>query len=221
MNIKKIRFLSKTWAVVPILITLLGASYKLGYDISKERLGHLEKLVQEYRESSNLNTAETIASLKQAADRFNFSKSERDRFDSVSVYSSECGSRGKQSEERIKLLGDTLKIFRDSASLLYSALKTLSDELRKCAVNAKPFTLREGQAADVVKNKVSIGVSRIYSTHALINVNNQQKTMQPGNTLRFFQNSYNCRLTVMGIVKSREVKVSCNCERIFLSNAGR
>jgi len=65
--------------IVTLIIALIGAAYKFGTDISSERVEHLEQLVAELKESSNLNYPDTIKALRDASNALALNKGEQEK----------------------------------------------------------------------------------------------------------------------------------------------
>jgi regulator of replication initiation timing len=189
-----IRFLNENFNSVSIGITmvsilvvlLISTPAYLAWTAQSARITLLEERNEDLKESTDWKLPATIQSLNEVSERVRLETDEREKLESLAT-----------ENETLRSDNDKLK---DSVATLEERVGSLEAELKKSVASTDTFELSEGQSADLIENRVTMGVATIYSNYAQVNLNNEQQSLDVGNSTTFPYAEQECTITLKEII---------------------
>jgi hypothetical protein len=202
--------------IFSVVISVVGGVFYLGFSINSARVEHLKEIVDEYKNSNQLDAPGLLSSLRQSANALTLSASERHALDDAKARVDEYASRIGSCEAKLKVVEGkvtqmTEKNAKDQAQ--YSAaLRNLKVELESYIAESSEIKVRGGVAVELIPNKVMLGVGSVYSSYAVININSETTPINIGESKKIFSDTRECVLWLTGLdVKNNEGTFKLNC----------
>lgn len=170
--------------IVPAIISAIGGSYYLGSQTSSERVTHYKELIDEYKSSSELNAPEFLKSLNRVAKSIELSEKEKNEFAGLQIQMAEKSSQLVQCHNEVESISSTSRDNLSQCNLRNEKLQInvdeLSNELAILNVKSSSFSLKSGEAQELIPNTLSVGVQDIYSNRAYVTFDNDTKNLYVG-----------------------------------------
>jgi Na+/phosphate symporter len=186
------------WHKVSTLIKALGligltisTTAIVVWNVRKDRVEQLEHEVAVLKDSKDWKLPETLKSLNEISEKVRLQQEERNRLTNLAEVNDSLSK--KTNEQQVEI--DKLK----------ESVDTLQIELKKSMVKASPVELSQGQATELIKNNITLGVKYIYTDHVQINLNNDSRDIEVGNKIEFPFANQKC-VVILNQIKTVENK---------------
>lgn len=212
--------------LVPVVVTIIGGAFALGHSINSAQVEHQKEIIEEYKNSSQLDAPNLISALRQSANALKLSATERHALDEAKTRVDEyarrigvCEVKLKESEQKItKMTESSTKEQTQCAA----QIQNLKSELESYVPETKDIKLKLGIAAELIRGKVMLGINAIYNSRAFINVNSDTIFLNVGESTKIKSDRRDCDLWLTGVdEKAGEgiFKLNCPIERKLTSTS--
>lgn len=212
--------------LVPVVVTIIGGAFALGHSINSAQVEHQKEIIEEYKNSSQLDAPNLISALRQSANALKLSATERHALDEAKTRVDEyarrigvCEVKLKESEQKItKMTESSTKEQTQCAA----QIQNLKSELESYVPETKDIKLKLGIAAELIRGKVMLGINAIYNSRAFINVNSDTIFLNVGESTKIKSDKRDCDLWLTGVdEKAGEgiFKLNCPIERKLTSTS--
>lgn len=202
--------------IAPIIVSIIGGTFYLGLSINSARVEHLKEIVDEYKRSNQLDAPGLISSIRQSANALTLSATERQALAETQVRVDEYAQRigvceGKLSgyKSEIVKIKESLSRNQSQCSETVRALKT---ELNSYISESSEIKATKGTAAEVIPNKVMLGIQSIYENRAVININKETVFISVGESKEIINSGRVCDLWLQSVDTKDDVatfKLNC------------
>lgn len=173
-----------------VIGTIIGATSYTTWEVRKDYIEDLKNQVSVYNQAESWKLPETLKSLNIISDKLQSQLSASEEIKklkhNIAVYeSTEAKSKSMLSEANANV------------KKLEGQISTLEYNLRKSLAEQTQFTLKEGQAAELVKNRIIFGMSGIGPGYILANVNNDPVNIRIAGSTSITVDNELCTITLM------------------------
>ncbi|WP_407434764.1 hypothetical protein [Lelliottia sp.] len=202
--------------LVPIALTIIGGAYALGHAINSAQVEHQKEIIEEYKNSSQLDAPNLISALRQSANALTLSATERRVFDDaktrVDEYAGRIGACDVKLKEAEKKITEMTEHFTKEQAQCSAKIKNLKVELESYVPETKEIKLKLGIAAELIPGKVMLGINSVYNNRAVIYVNSDTIFLNIGESTRIKSDKRECNLWLTGVdEKEGEGIFKLNC----------
>lgn len=187
-----------TWpialTVTPLIVTAAAGFIYLTLNINKAHIEALESEIKTYEKSNTWKLPETLKQLNKVSDKLLNQIDTQDNISRIKIENLELST--KQKDLEAALSSATLE--RDQ---LQKKVDSLSSELRASLLKSFTFQISEGESMELVKNRVTLGLSTVYSSSVSSNVNNDNLSLDIGGNTKISYMNHSCTLTLTKVVR--------------------
>lgn len=202
--------------LVPVVVTIIGGAFALGRSINSAQVEHQKEIIEEYKNSSQLDAPNLISALRQSANALKLSATERHVLDDAKARVNEyarrigaCDVKLKESEQKITQMTEG---FTKEQTQCVAQIGNLKSELESYVPETKDIKLKLGIAAELIRGKVMLGVGAIYNNRAVIYVNSNTIYLNVGESTKIKSDRRDCDLWLTGVdEKAGEGIFKLNC----------
>ncbi|SEP91979.1 TMF family protein [Pseudomonas sp. NFPP19] len=194
----------RVWLIAGALAVIGSAIIGLTWSNRMDYLDELKNEISSRKEASEWKVPETIKRLKSASEKLDAQLASMEAIDSLKVKNRELEKANTDLTEALTKSASELVQQNEHAS-------RLAAELKLTLLPAKEFVLMDGESAELIKNRVTLGVYHIYPSWVVVTLNNEQETMYAGNhkTIKSFNGT--CTLTLKKLA-AINVTFSLTCD---------
>ncbi|ELN9421166.1 MULTISPECIES: hypothetical protein [Enterobacter] len=202
--------------LIPVVISFIGGAYAVGQSINSAQVEHQKEIIEEYKNSSQLDAPNLISALRQSANALKLSATERHALDDAKTRVDEyarrigvCEVKLKESEQKITQMTESSTKEQTQCA---AQIQNLKSELESYVPETKDIKLKLGIAAELIRGKVMLGIGAIYNSRAVINVNSDTIFLNVGESTKIKSDRRDCDLWLTGVdEKAGEVIFKLNC----------
>lgn len=184
--------------IIPLAISVIGGAFYLGFAINSSRIEHFKDIIEEYKESSQLDAPGLLSSLRQSSMALTLSASEKRAFDEAKERVDEYAGRIGVCDAKLISAEDTLRKMKENFAkkeVQYTAsIDDLKKEIKSYVKESTNITVRRGHAVELIPNKTMLGLSSIFSDSAMININSDSMMINVGEGKSITSESRKCIL---------------------------
>ncbi|WP_146038501.1 MULTISPECIES: hypothetical protein [unclassified Pseudomonas] len=178
------------WSIIGFLTTVVGATIYLTWEIRKDYIEDLKNQIAVYNQAESWKLPDTLKKLNTVSETLQSQLASAEEIKNLKTALAISEAESKKSA--LKLVEATTK-----AEELSAEVDSLSYELRKSLGDTSQFKLREGQTAELVKNRLVFGVSSISSGIVWGYVNNDSVTIKIAGSQTVRVNNELCSITLI------------------------
>lgn len=212
--------------LIPVVISLIGGAYAVGQSINSAQVEHQKEIIEEYKNSSQLDAPNLISALRQSANAIKLSATERHALDDAKTRVDEyakrigvCDVKLKESEQKITQMTESSTKEQTQCA---AQIQNLKSELESYVPETKDIKLKLGIAAELIRGKVMLGIGAIYNNRAVINVNSDTIFLNVGESTKIKSDRRDCDLWLTGVDERAGegiFKLNCPIERKLTSTS--
>lgn len=200
--------LSITWKVLASILgvigTVGGAIVYITWEIRKDYIEDLKSQIAVYTQAESWKLPDTLKKLNSVSEKLQSQLSASDEIKKLKLQIT--ASELEQAKAKIAAAEAIEK-----SENLSKSVSTLKQELRKGLSESTQFTLREGQTAELVKNRVRFGMSSIGSGYIAGNVNNDRISLSLANSFPIMVNDEPCTISLLQTSNYLTATISFSC----------
>lgn len=165
------------------------------WEIRKDYIDNLKTEIESLKEADKWKVPETIKQLNAISEKLDKQMSFKEEYEQLKT-------EHKNFEETKKQLTEDLQKSNNENWTLKEKVSLLSKELNATLLASKEITLTAGESAELIKNKVYLGIQGIYSSFVIVRTNNEDtQTLYVSNNKTFNIMNETCTLTLTKITK--------------------
>lgn len=202
--------------LVPVVVAIIGGVFALGRSINSAQVEHQKEIIEEYKNSSQLDVPNLISALRQSANELKLSATERHVLDDAKTRVNEyakrigaCDVKLKEAEQKITQMTEG---FTKEQTQCAAQIGNLKSELESYVPETKDIKLKRGIAAELIRGKIMLGIGSIYNNRAVIYVNSNTIYLNVGESTKIKSDRGDCDLWLTGVdEKADEGVFKLNC----------
>ncbi len=182
------------WIVAAIGAVISATTYAV-WEVRKDVIEDLRRQISVYEQSKGWKLPETLAQLNVISEKLQEQFSERALLDKLKV----------EKQRALEANGDLQRRLTVSENLnasLQARTASLEADLQKSIAQTTTINLKQGESADLVRNRLSLGVSSIYSSWVTGYLDNESISINVGQNRSLEVSGKKCVLTLKRIEQS-------------------
>ncbi|MEQ6970863.1 hypothetical protein [Pectobacterium polaris] len=211
--------IKKTVAISAIISGIWGFynwSVSQGKEISSERLAYLEKLNADYEKSLQFDGPGLINSLRESADAFRISASERKslgitntELTNARIELEKYKSDLKKTKEELYNLNEN---FEETKKKYADSMNELQAELASYKRDKKLITLKTNNSQELLGEGLILGLQSVTPVFVIVRYKNYSETMYVGQSVKINEGDQSCLLSLIKFdYKTEEASFQFSC----------
>lgn len=181
---------TKIWSILGFLATFATVTTYLTWEIRKDYIEELKNQISMYTQADAWKLPDTLKKLKDTSEKLQsqLEADEKIKELTLEVTRLELANSATSSSLREEI---------SKSNTLSIQIISLNQELKKSLSEYSKFNLKEGQTAELVKNRVNFGLSSISSGMIRGYINNESITLKIAGFAPIKVGSETCTLTLL------------------------
>lgn len=199
VNFMELGINAKTLAIIiPLSISVVAGAFYLGFAINSARVEHFKDVIEEYKQSKQLDAPGLLSALRQSATALTLSATERHAFDEAKVRVDEYASRIGVCKAQLNATEHSLTNLRENTAKdraqCSASIDRLQKEINTYIKESVEIKVHTGTAVELIPNRVMLGIDSIRSNYAYININSDSTIINIGEGKDILSDDKKCTL---------------------------
>ncbi len=173
------------WGSITVLAVLLSTASVVTWEIRKDVIESLKQQIEAYEKSQNWKLPETLEEIRKASKQLTLQLKDKQELEKLRVQVDDLSAKNQSTQIELK----------ETQTKLTEATDTLS----KLILKAQTVDLTEGETADLIENKETIGIQSVYPSRAVVTLFNSTKFLNIGDSVTYKFSNKECQVTLTKI----------------------
>ncbi|MDR6713497.1 putative nuclease with TOPRIM domain [Pseudomonas hunanensis] len=182
-----------TWPVVltvtPLLAGAAAGFIYLTLSINKAHIEALENEIKTYEKSEKWKLPDTLSQLNKASEKLSSQLETQENISRIKIENLALTTKQRELETALSTASEERNRLQDKVDLL-------SKELRASLLKPFSFQLTEGDSMELVKSRVNLGLSSVFTSSVSSNLNNEPIRLVIGGSTKVNYMNNSCTLTL-------------------------